>query len=70
LNPDLLFVIGLGIFALSVPIIINAFSSSDRSLRPAGLCIIIGGLMIAWAMAQTPGGYSIQDVPGIIGSLF
>lgn len=66
MDPDLIFVLAVGIFALVIPAVISAFSSSDKSLRPAVFAVVIGGTMILWAMSQTPGGYSLAEIPSII----
>ena len=57
-------VVGIVIFAFSIPAVISAFSES-RPPRLAALCFIIGGGMIAYAFSTSPGGYSFQEVPQV-----
>jgi hypothetical protein len=70
MDPDLIFLLGIFVFFLSVPATISAFSTSGKTLRPAAIAIIIGGALIVWASSQTPGGYSITDVPALIKKQF
>ena len=70
MNPDIVFLVGLVILLLGIPATISAFSSSDRTFRPVILSILVGGGMIVFAMSQTPGGYTANDVPRILGELF
>ncbi len=70
MNPDVIFVLGLFISALAVPAVISAFSTSDATLRPAAACIMLGGSLVLWAMTQSPSGYTLAEVPGIVVSLF
>lgn len=66
MDPDFVFVIGVGVFALCVPLVINAFSTTGGSLRSATIAVLIGGSMILWASSQNPGGYSLTELPQII----
>lgn len=66
MDPDFVFVLGVGVFALSVPLVINAFSTTGGSLRSATIAVLIGGSMILWASSQSPGGYSLTELPQII----
>jgi hypothetical protein len=66
LDPDLVFVLGVGIFAMCFPLVVNAFSTSGGSLRPAALALLIGGSMIFVASSMNPGGYTLSELPDII----
>ncbi len=66
MDPDLIFLLGVFVFALSVPATISAFSTSGKTLRPAIIAILVGGALIVWATSQTPGGYSITQIPALI----
>lgn len=66
MNPDLIFVIGVGIFALAIPAAINAFSTSGRTLKPALACLVVGGSMIVLAQSQSTSGYSLTELPSIV----
>ncbi len=70
MSPDIFFLLGLIIFALAFPAALSAFSSSNGSMRPVIACLLVGGGLIVFAMAQNPQGYSASDVPRIVMDLF
>lgn len=70
MNPDIFFLVGLVVLVLALPATISAFSTSGRTFRPVIMCILIGGGMVVFAMSQTPGGYTANDIPRILGDLF
>ena len=70
MNPDVIFLLGLAVAALAVPATISAFSSSDKTLRPAVIAILIGGALVVWANSQKPGGYDLRQVPKLVVDLF
>jgi uncharacterized membrane protein len=61
---DLALVLGLVIVGFSIPAIVSAFSDS-RTPRAAALMIMIGGGLTAWAVTGKPGGYTIDEIPGV-----
>ena len=67
MDPDLIFVIGVVIFALSIPAVINHFSTSGTTLKPAMAFVVVGGSLIVFAQSQTTGdGYSLTQLPSIV----
>jgi len=62
LDYDLALVLGVVIFAFTIPAIISAFTD-NRTPRAAALCFMIGGGLMAYAVANNPGGYQYHDVP-------
>ncbi len=66
MNPDLIFVVGVAIFALSVPAVISAFSTSGMSLKPAIGCVAVGGALMLLASSQSTEGYSLTELPRIV----
>lgn len=70
MNPDLIFLLGIFIFGLSGPAVISAFSTSGSTLRPAALCVMIGGSMVVWAMSQSTTNYNFAMIPDLVVSLF
>ncbi len=67
MDPDLVFVIGVAIFALAFPAVIRSFSTSGASLKPAIVCVVVGGSLILLANAQTSReGYSLTEIPAIV----
>lgn len=66
MNPDILFLMGLFIFGLSGPAVISAFSTSGSTLRPAALCVLVGGGLIVLAMSQSTTRYNVAMVPELV----
>jgi hypothetical protein len=62
MESDLFLVLGLIISGLAIPSIIGALVD-NRVPRAAAIMVMIGGGMIAIAVMQKPGGYSVQDIP-------
>ena len=60
---DLYLVIGIIILGFAIPAIVSAYSDS-RAPRVAAVMLVIGGGMVAYAVTQKPGGYTLHDVPG------
>ena len=66
MNPDLIFVLGVVIFALSVPAVVSAFSTSGMTLKPALGCVVVGSALILLASSQSSNGYSLTELPRIV----
>lgn len=64
MNPDLMFVLGCVITAFSIPAIISAFSDSRTPRYPA-LIILIGVVMVGYAISERPGAYTFETVPDV-----
>lgn len=64
MDPDTIFVLGLGLGVLSIPAIVSAVSNGRRP-RIATITMMIAGVMVVYAMSQTPGGYTIEEIPRI-----
>ena len=64
MNPDLALVLGVVIAGFSIPAIVSAFSDS-RAPRAASLMVLLGGALIAWALATKPGGYTLEQIPDV-----
>lgn len=65
MEPDTLFVIGLGLGVLSIPAVVSAISKGDRP-RIATITLMIAGVMIVWAISNKPGGYPIEAIPKVV----
>lgn len=61
---DLIFVIGCIVAALSIPAMVSAFSDSRTPRYPA-IVILIGVLMIGFAVNERPGAYSFDTLPDV-----
>lgn len=64
MDPDTIFVLGLGLGVLSIPAIVSAVSNGRRP-RIATITMMIAGVMVVYAMSQKPGGYTIEEIPRI-----
>ena len=61
---DLIMVLGVCIFGLSFPAMVSAFSHGQPP-RAAMLAIFAGGVMMLYANASRPGGYSVAEMPQV-----
>ena len=61
---DLIMVLGVCIFALAFPAIVNAFSHGNPP-RAGILAIFVGGVMMVYANSARPGGYSVAEMPQV-----
>ena len=64
MSHDLALVLGLIIAGFSIPAIVSAFSDS-RAPRAAALMVLIGGGLVAWAVMEKPGGYTMDQIPEV-----
>jgi len=65
MDTDLLFVVGLGLGVLAIPSMVSAFVDGRAPRVPAYL-IILGGLMIGYAVQQRPSAYGFDTVPEVM----
>ncbi len=64
MDPDAMFVVGTVLLALSIPSILSAISDS-RPPRAAAIILLIGGVLVAVALSQKPGGVALAEIPNI-----
>jgi len=62
MDTDLVLVIGIVLAGLSIPSLLAAFSES-RPPRAGAVMVLIGGLMIVYALNQSPRGYTFAEIP-------
>jgi hypothetical protein len=62
MDADLFFVVGLVIFAFSLPPIVSALSDG-RAPRAAAIMVLIGGGLMALAVNERPSEYSLDKIP-------
>lgn len=62
MDTDLIFVVGVVIAVLSIPAIVSAFMDGRPPRAPA-LIILIGAVMIGYAVRERPMTYSLDTVP-------
>jgi len=65
MDSDTIFVVGFVIAVLSIPAMVSAFSDS-RTPRVPAIIILIGGLMIGYAINERPGAYSFETFPDVV----
>ncbi|MCR9157722.1 MAG: hypothetical protein NXH80_10770 [Rhodobacteraceae bacterium] len=65
MDPDTLFVIGLGLGVLSIPAVVSSVSKGERP-RIATISLMVAGTMLVWAISNKPGGYSIEAIPAVV----
>ena len=65
MDSDLIFVVGFFLLVLSIPAMVSAFMDS-RTPRAPALIIMIGALMIAYAVRERPMTYSFETIPDAI----
>lgn len=63
---DFIFVIGCIVTAFAVPAIVSAFSDSRTPRYPA-MIILIGVMMIGYAVNERPGAYNFDTLPDVFG---
>ena len=65
METDLIFVVGFFLLVLSIPAMVSAFMDS-RTPRAPALIIVIGALMIAYAVRERPMTYTVETIPDVI----
>ena len=65
METDLIFVVGFFLLVLSIPAMVSAFMES-RTPRAPALIILIGVLMIGYAVRERPMTYTVQAIPDTI----
>ena len=72
MSNDTFLVIGIIVLALAIPSVVGAVTE-HRTPRIPAILILIGGGLIALAVTQQPGGYTLEDIPAaftrVIGQL-
>ncbi len=61
---DLIFVLGCIITVFSIPAIVSAFSDSRTPRYPA-LIILIGIVMVGYAINERPNAYTFETIPDV-----
>jgi uncharacterized membrane protein len=64
MNSDAFFVFGVIIAVLAIPAVTSAFLDG-RPPRVPGIMILIGGIMIGYAINQRPGAYNFETLPDV-----
>lgn len=64
MSNDQILVIGIIIFALSIPSLLAAYSES-RPPRTGAIMLLIGGVLLTIAITQKAGGYKFDQIPHI-----
>lgn len=59
---DMFLVTGILTLVMAIPSVMSAFSDG-RAPRAAAILVMIGGGLVALAVNNQPGGYTLNDVP-------
>jgi len=62
MDNDILLVTGLILAVFATTSAIRSYSDGETP-RGAAVVMLAGGAMVAWALSQNPGGYTVQDIP-------
>lgn len=65
MNTDLIFIVGVAIAILAIPAIVSAFLDG-RTPRAPALVILIGALMIGYAVRERPMAYTFDTIPDVL----
>lgn len=63
-DTDLMLVVGIVVLVLTIPSLLSAFVDG-RVPRGAAIMLLIGGVLVALAVTQHPGGYHFADIPNL-----
>ncbi|MBL4927008.1 hypothetical protein [Fuscibacter oryzae] len=69
MDTDLILVVGIVVSALTFPALLAAFSES-RPPRAASVILLVGGVLIVYALTQKPTGYSFGEIPDVFVRVF
>ena len=69
MNADTYLVVGLVLFALTIPTMLSAFTEGRAPKVAMGL-VILAGVLIVLAVGQKPGGYTWDEVPTAFSRVF
>ncbi|GLS87458.1 hypothetical protein GCM10010873_24320 [Cypionkella aquatica] len=64
MSNDQILVIGIIICALAIPSLLAAYSES-RPPRAGAIMVLIGGVLLVFALTQKPTGYRFDEIPHI-----
>jgi hypothetical protein len=64
MSTDQILVIGIVICVLAIPSLLAAYSEG-RPPRAGSIMVLIGGVLLAVAITQKPGGYRFEQVPRV-----
>ena len=63
MSTDVALVAGLFLVILAIPAMFSAWVDGRTPRLPMVLIVVAGGL-VAYALTQKPGGYTLNDIPG------
>jgi hypothetical protein len=64
MDSDLLLVMGIVIFALSIPSLLSSWVEG-RTPRVGSVIVLIAGALVVTALSRQPGGYSFGELPDV-----
>ncbi|MFN3644503.1 MAG: hypothetical protein ACK4TB_16455 [Gemmobacter sp.] len=69
MDTDLMLVVGVTLGVLTVPSLLSA-AVEGRAPRAGAILLLIAAVLIAVAVSQRPGGYTIAGIPDAFGRVF
>lgn len=64
MDPDVFFVFGAITTVFAIPAIVSAISDG-RAPRAPSVIIIVGALMLVYALSEKPGAYTVETAPDV-----
>lgn len=62
---DLMLTVGIVLLVLTLPALLNAFSSS-RPPRGAAVLLLLAAVLITTALVKNPSGYTFREIPDVM----
>ncbi len=59
---DVYLVVGIVILVLAIPSVVSALSDRHAP-RASAIAVLVGGSLVALAVARQPGAYRLEDIP-------
>ncbi len=64
-DTDLMLTVGIFVLALTLPALLNAYSSSSPP-RGAAILLLVSAVLIVTALVKNPSGYEFREIPDVV----
>lgn len=65
MDTDLMLTVGIFLLALTLPALLNAYSSSTPP-RGAAVLLLVSAVLIVTALVKSPSGYEFRELPDVV----